>query len=183
VLIEKKNEKANILFSVQCHVNQPSHWHQWWQGWQRKQKWQQKVGTGGILESLSTTSLSTNDLVQLTAHQHCQSEAFFLLFPHDLFTHITTDTINYAAQQHGSNGFTVSAEEMFTYFAIFITMCIKVAPALWDHWSKDLLLGSPWIYEKMARDRWLEIHHLLHFDIITVETTVQCTSQHHWTPT
>lgn len=110
-------------------------------------------------------------------------EAFHLLFPLELLTHIIIDTINYAAhwEEYKKLG-TVTAKEMYTYFAILLVMSIKTAPSLKDHWSEDPLLGSPWIYEKMGRDRWLAIHKALHFDIHFVETTVRDAACQYWIP-
>jgi len=87
--------------------------------------------------------------------------AFLLLFPEVLFTHIIiiiiiiiTDTICYAAGHEELKMVgTVTAKEMYTYLAIMLAMCIKTAPSLKDHWSRDPLLGSPWIYEKMVSHR------------------------------
>jgi len=61
---------------------------------------------------------------------------------------------------------------MYTDLAIMLAMCMKTAPSLKDHWSRDPLLVSPWIYEKMERDRWLAIHKALHFDILLIESPV-----------
>jgi hypothetical protein len=76
----------------------------------------------------------------------------------------------------------MTKEEMCTYFAILLAMSMKTAPSLRDHWSRDPLLGTPWIYEKMGRDRWLAIHKALHFNIIEVEKMVREASQLHWVP-
>jgi len=109
--------------------------------------------------------------------------AFLLFFPEVLLTHIITDTICYAAGHEELKMVgTVTAEEMYTYLAIMLAMCMKTAPSLKDHWSKDPLLGSPWIYEKMGRDRWLAIHKALHFDILFIESIVRERSRQHWIP-
>jgi len=99
--------------------------------------------------------------------------AFLLLFPEVLFTHIITDTICYeAGHQELKMVGKVTAKEMYTYLVIMLAMCMKTAPSLEDHWSRDPLLGSPWIYEKMGRDRWLAIHKAFHFDILFIESIV-----------
>jgi len=59
---------------------------------------------------------------------------------------------------------------------------MKTALSLKDHWSRDPLLGSPWMHEKMGRDRWLAIHKALHFDILFIESIVQEQSHQHWIP-
>lgn len=111
-------------------------------------------------------------------------EAFTSIFSRDLLQHIVDDTNAYSAwngnfHQLGS----IMKEELCTYLAILMSMSMKTAPALKDHWSKDPLLGSPWIKEKMSRDRWLSIHKALHFNILHIEERVREASRERWTPT
>jgi hypothetical protein len=109
-------------------------------------------------------------------------DAFFLLFPLSLFSHIKEDTIHYARTELGGAEWAFSLEELFTYLSIILAMCIKAAPSINDHWSFDPLLSSPWINEKMSRAQWKEIHFFLHFDVIRIETELRTNFQYYWTP-
>lgn len=110
-------------------------------------------------------------------------EAFETIFPAYLFDHIVTKTNEYArARNDFHNLGSLEKKELFTYTAILLAMCLRKAPALKDHWSKDSLLGSSWISERMSRNRWLAIHKALQFDIIRVEEAVRTASQKHWIP-
>jgi len=94
-------------------------------------------------------------------------ESFSTIFPYHLLQHIISNTNNYASQctQHKQLG-SVTMEEMCTYFAILLAMCMKTAPAMKDHWSEDPLLGTPWIKEKMGQERWFTILRALILSLI-----------------
>lgn len=110
-------------------------------------------------------------------------EAFSTIFPSTLLQHIVDDTNAYSAQKNDCYKLgSVTKEEVCTYFAILLAMSMKTAPALKDHWSMNSMLASPWIKEKMPRNRWLAIHKALHFNIHTIEEAVRAASQQHWIP-
>jgi len=108
-------------------------------------------------------------------------DAFAIIFPHSLLDHIIEDTNQYATNKLNTQ-LGVTKPELCTYFAILLAMSLTITPALKDHWSWDPLLGSPWIYTKMGRNRWLAIHKALHFDIKKVEEIVRTASRDHWSP-
>ena len=55
------------------------------------------------------------------------------------------------------------ASDLYAYFGIMIMMGLVDLPYLHDYWRKDTLFYCPAIAEKMARDRFFEIHRYLHF--------------------
>jgi len=75
-------------------------------------------------------------------------------------------------------GFVFVEEEFFTYLSIFLAMCLCPRPAFEDYWKKDPLLSNSFIFNRMTKKRWLEIHFWLHFDVITVEARVSLSLLH-----
>ena len=57
----------------------------------------------------------------------------------------------------------VNRDDLMAYFGIMIIMGLVDRPSLHDYWKKDPIFYCPPIAERMARDRFLEIHRYLHF--------------------
>ncbi|XP_011410264.1 PREDICTED: piggyBac transposable element-derived protein 3-like [Amphimedon queenslandica] len=55
------------------------------------------------------------------------------------------------------------ASDLYAYFGIMILMGLVDLPYLYNYWSKDKIFCYPAIAEKMARDRFIDIHKYLHF--------------------
>ena len=57
----------------------------------------------------------------------------------------------------------VTSDNILAYFGIMVIMGLVDRPSLHDYWKRDPLFYCPPIAERMARDRFLEIHRYLHF--------------------
>ena len=86
---------------------------------------------------------------------------FELIFDRDFIHHIVTETNLYACSVMGESRFEkwekMKGEDMYAYYGIMIMM------GLVDYWKRDPLFNCPAITERMARDRFIEIHKYLHF--------------------
>jgi hypothetical protein len=101
-----------------------------------------------------------------------------LFFDKALIDHIIADTNKYAAYelsgQPAKAQFVLTERMLFTYFAIFLSMWLRPAPAFEDDWSnEDNVLASPFISSLCSRKRWLDIHYWLHLDVLQVQEKVK----------
>ena len=92
---------------------------------------------------------------------------FELIFDRDFINHIVVETNRYARTIMGEDRYRkwdkVEANDMYAFFGIMIMMGLVELPSLYNYWQRDSLFHCPAIAERMARDRFLEIHKYLHF--------------------
>ena len=92
---------------------------------------------------------------------------FKLIFDCDFIHHIVTETNWYARLVMEESRFEkwekIEGEDMYAYFGIMIMMGLVELPSLHDDWKRDPLFNCPAITERMARDRFIEIHKYLQF--------------------
>ena len=92
---------------------------------------------------------------------------FQLIFDRVLIDHIVEETNRYAKTVMGESRYEkwekIKADDIYAYFGIMIMMGLVELPSLHDYWQRDPLFNCPAIAERMARDRFLEIHKYLHF--------------------
>ena len=92
---------------------------------------------------------------------------FQLIFDRVLIDHIVEETNRYARTVMGESRYEkwekIKADDIYAYFGIMIMMGLVELPSLHDYWQRDPLFNCPAIAERMARDRFLEIHKYLHF--------------------
>ena len=94
-------------------------------------------------------------------------EVFQLIFTETIVDYIVKETNRYASLVMGVSKFEnwekVNCDDLMAYFGIMIIMGLVDRPSLHDYWKKDPIFYCPPIAERMARDRFLEIHRYLHF--------------------
>ena len=73
----------------------------------------------------------------------------------------------YAAECMGLEKFEkwnkVTVEELCAYMGFMLLMGIVHLPSLYDYWKNDEVYHYSPIAEKISRNRFLELHHYLHF--------------------
>ena len=94
-------------------------------------------------------------------------EVFMEIFNHEIVDYIVQETNRYACSVMGEARYekweTVKREDLHAYFGIMVMMGLVDLPCLQDYWKRDPLFYCPFIAERMARDRFLNIHKYLHF--------------------
>ena len=94
-------------------------------------------------------------------------EVFLEIFNHEVVDYIVQETNRYAHIVMGDARYekweTVKREDIYAYFGIMVMMGLVDLPCLHDYWKRDPLFFCPAIAERMARDRFLDIHKYLHF--------------------
>ena len=121
----------------------------------------------------------TDDLEPVVVQEFCQPtgptmevpdtvrEVFLEIFNHEIVDYIVQETNCYAHIVMGDARYekweTVKREDIYAYFGIMVMMGLVDLPCLHDYWKRDPLFFCPAIAERMARDRFLDIHKYLHF--------------------
>ena len=93
-------------------------------------------------------------------------EIFFLFFTSSVLDIIVQETNRYASTCLGdrSESWTaVTTNELCAYMGCMILMGFIKLPSLRDYWKKDRVFRYPPIADVISRDRFLAIHHYLHF--------------------
>ena len=93
-------------------------------------------------------------------------EIFFLFFTSSVLDIMVQETNRYASTCLGdrSESWTaVTTNELCAYMGCMILMGFIKLPSLRDYWKKDRVFRYPPIADVISRDRFLAIHHYLHF--------------------
>ncbi|KAL6046356.1 hypothetical protein QOT17_022236 [Balamuthia mandrillaris] len=76
----------------------------------------------------------------------------------------------------------LTQKEVFLYLALFLAMSLSPSPSLHQYWEDCPIFGMHFCQEAIGRDKWLEIHHWLHFDIVWIESELQANFKKYWVP-
>ena len=111
-------------------------------------------------------------------------DVFQLIFTDTIVDHIVRETNRYACLIMGESKYEkwerVTSDDILAYFGIMVIMGLVDRPSLHDYWKRDPLFYCPPIAERMARDRFLEIHRYLHFVDNSTITPPGELSHCHW---
>eukprot|EP00795_Rhopilema_esculentum_P015073 gene15073-6239_t len=93
---------------------------------------------------------------------------FELLFPKELYAHISTETNKYALHKRhpplvpDNDWYPTTVEEIKLYLGIRVYMSILNFPSFAQYWSKDSVFGNSFISNLMSRNRFQKINEYFH---------------------
>ncbi|XP_063233662.1 piggyBac transposable element-derived protein 4-like [Bacillus rossius redtenbacheri] len=133
-------------------------------------EWSNEKGNKIITKIPFHSNVGVNPVALLTHNfppNPTKLDCFRLVFDHDLWQSICTETNDYATQciavKPNSNWFPTTCDEIQAYFTLCVMMAQAKKHSIRSYWSGKGMTRTPGIREVMSLKRFLDISRYLHF--------------------